>query len=363
MRREDRKVIAGVCAGLAYRLGVDPNVVRIVVIVLAFFGGAGVLLYVLGWLLLPEQRTGRPLAERAIRGGAPDGVTSVLLAAALTLVAVGFAVVVVGDNWFGLTVLVVAIGIGALLLTRQPTAPSSATPSMPASPPVTRQWPAAPPTEPPTVSAWDEPAPPRPRSVLGPLTLFSAIAALGVVGVVDAVTGGVPVSAYVAVPLAVVGAGLVVGAWFGRSRGLIAVGAVLAVLLVPVAAVETVAADRASDEPVVTAPTSTGQLDGRVAEYAAGDVRWDLTGVDFDGTSVDTRVSVVAGTLTVDLPPEVTLVLDASVGAGEIDVLGETTGGLGVSTERTFAGSQGGGTLNLDVQIGVGAVEVNRAQA
>lgn len=384
MRREDRKVIAGVCSGLAYRLGVDANVVRIVAIVLTLFGGAGVLLYVLGWLLMTDERTSRSLAERAVRGG---GAGPILLAVALTLVAVGFALVVVGDNWFGVTVLVVAVGIGALLLTRQPSpaplpggspigasspgvveaAPPQAawrpTPPPPAAPPAMFQ-PAA--SHPPMIGT--EPDVQRPRAVLGPVTAFSAVAALGVLAAVDAATAAdVPVAAYLAVPLAVVGMGLVIGAWFGRSRGLIALGAALTLLLVPVAAIEqlvTSDSGAAAFEPVVLVERQPDDVDGAVLEYSAGDIRWDMSGVDFTGTSAEARVDVGAGTLVVEIPDAVTLVLDATVGAGEIDALGDTGSGFGVEIRRTFEGADSaGGTLNLDVEMGMGTVEVDRAQA
>jgi len=39
--REDR-MLAGVCGGLAHTLGIDPIVLRVAVVVLSFFGGAGI---------------------------------------------------------------------------------------------------------------------------------------------------------------------------------------------------------------------------------------------------------------------------------------------------------------------------------
>jgi signal transduction histidine kinase/phage shock protein PspC (stress-responsive transcriptional regulator) len=52
-----RGVLAGVCAGLARRFGVDPLPVRIVAIVLALAGGVGVPLYLLAWAAMPGDRT------------------------------------------------------------------------------------------------------------------------------------------------------------------------------------------------------------------------------------------------------------------------------------------------------------------
>ena len=45
----DERVIAGVCAGIAQTLGVDPTLVRLVFALLALAGGAGILLYLALW--------------------------------------------------------------------------------------------------------------------------------------------------------------------------------------------------------------------------------------------------------------------------------------------------------------------------
>ena len=46
--------IGGVCGGLAAATGVEAWIWRLVALGLAFFGGTGVLLYLLLWLLVPE---------------------------------------------------------------------------------------------------------------------------------------------------------------------------------------------------------------------------------------------------------------------------------------------------------------------
>lgn len=52
------RMIAGVCAGLADHLGVDPVVLRVVFLFLAIGGGFGGLLYLLCWILIPEEVEG-----------------------------------------------------------------------------------------------------------------------------------------------------------------------------------------------------------------------------------------------------------------------------------------------------------------
>jgi len=51
-----------VCAGLGAYFGVDPTLVRLAFVVLTVFGGAGVLLYLCAWLLIPEE-DGPSIAE------------------------------------------------------------------------------------------------------------------------------------------------------------------------------------------------------------------------------------------------------------------------------------------------------------
>ena len=49
------RMIAGVASGIARYLGADVTAVRIILAVLAFVGGAGVPIYLAGWLLIPEE--------------------------------------------------------------------------------------------------------------------------------------------------------------------------------------------------------------------------------------------------------------------------------------------------------------------
>ena len=80
----DRKV-AGVAGGLGRTFGVDPVLIRVTFVVLTAFGGFGLTLYVLGWLLLPadgdEVSPGESLLGRG-RSATPPA-----LAAALAVVA------------------------------------------------------------------------------------------------------------------------------------------------------------------------------------------------------------------------------------------------------------------------------------
>jgi phage shock protein C len=54
MRSREDRVIAGVCGGLGEYLGVDAVLIRIAALILVFAGGAGLILYVIGWIAMPE---------------------------------------------------------------------------------------------------------------------------------------------------------------------------------------------------------------------------------------------------------------------------------------------------------------------
>lgn len=62
-RTRDGKMIAGVCSGAARYLGVDPNLVRLGLGVFTLFGGAGIALYVIAWLVMPEDGAESSVAE------------------------------------------------------------------------------------------------------------------------------------------------------------------------------------------------------------------------------------------------------------------------------------------------------------
>ncbi len=73
--RTDRK-IAGVCAGFAEYFDLDVTVVRVVWLIVAFFGGGGLLAYIIAWIVIPEEpeyvpsrrRQRRPNPIKALEG-------------------------------------------------------------------------------------------------------------------------------------------------------------------------------------------------------------------------------------------------------------------------------------------------------
>jgi phage shock protein PspC (stress-responsive transcriptional regulator) len=49
------KKIAGVCAGFANYLGVDVTLVRIIWLMVVFFGGTGFIAYIIAWIAMPKE--------------------------------------------------------------------------------------------------------------------------------------------------------------------------------------------------------------------------------------------------------------------------------------------------------------------
>lgn len=64
VRFPDEGIVAGVCAGIGYRFGVDPWVPRAAFLVLTLAGGAGVLVYIIMYLLLDSAHTPPDFLER-----------------------------------------------------------------------------------------------------------------------------------------------------------------------------------------------------------------------------------------------------------------------------------------------------------
>ena len=83
-RARDDRVIGGVCAGLGRYLGIDRTLLRVVFVVLALAGGSGVVLYVVAWILIPEERPGENLGSAP-----PSSADTLRLAAGGALIALG----------------------------------------------------------------------------------------------------------------------------------------------------------------------------------------------------------------------------------------------------------------------------------
>ena len=95
VRGEDRW-FAGVAAGIAHRLNIDPLIVRGIFIVLAILSAPALTLYLVGWMFLPDNQN-RLHAEDVLRGRASSGIT-----VAVVIIAVWFALRLLGPAFAGI---------------------------------------------------------------------------------------------------------------------------------------------------------------------------------------------------------------------------------------------------------------------
>lgn len=55
-RIEEGKILGGICTGLGKYFEIDPVVFRILFAVLFIFGGSGLLLYIIMWIIIPKDQ-------------------------------------------------------------------------------------------------------------------------------------------------------------------------------------------------------------------------------------------------------------------------------------------------------------------
>lgn len=65
-RSKSNRFIAGVCGGIADYFQTDANIVRIIFIILSFTGGVGIILYIAGLIILPENLDENEVAPRKV---------------------------------------------------------------------------------------------------------------------------------------------------------------------------------------------------------------------------------------------------------------------------------------------------------
>jgi phage shock protein C len=53
-RSETQRMLAGVCGGLAEYFNIDATVMRVLFLILAVFGGSGLVLYLVMWIVVPD---------------------------------------------------------------------------------------------------------------------------------------------------------------------------------------------------------------------------------------------------------------------------------------------------------------------
>ena len=352
VRDPDDKVLAGVCAGFGRYTDTDPVLWRVSVAVLTLFGGAGLALDALGRLLLPKVGEPPSVAERVLRRPG-SGVTTGGVVLAVVVAVVLFAVL---DDGPGLGALAVIGGL-AFLVSRER---RDAMPPPVAGPPLADDGLGGPPLQ---SVAWDSPRPPRPpreRSPLGLLTLSAAAVLAGALLVLRAAgVDGITAPRVLAAALLVVGAGLLVGTWRGRARWLIAPGVVLALALGATAAVGDTLEDGVGER-------TWGAADGSSYALGVGEGVLDLRTLR-GGDGAQVRAEVGVGQLTVLVPEDLVVRINGDVDFGQLTTVeldGDRRDFAGDEPDEVSAtfvvGTSGAVTADIDLEVGMGLIEVRR---
>lgn len=345
VRREERKLLAGVCTGISQRYGVDLLLVRGVFVVLAIVSGFGLGLYGLAWLLLPHP-DGRIHAEGALHGAFTAGFFG---SVALVLIDLGNGI---GRTWapfwadgWGpprpvipwILILLVIWGVVAHRNRRHADAaerspggdpPYAGTPSLPSGDSPGEPPYGSPPPSPRTGVATTAPPPPRldlhaPSHALTLAVLGLALVGAAVTVLWDRLAGPLPAySGLVAfgVALAIVALGVIVAGLLGRrAGGLAPIAVVLAVLSIGGAIGHKAdsSLDTTSWRPVSANAAETG------FSLGAGDATLDLTDPGLvSGHSASSPLSfpvqIGVGRVRIVVPDTTAVEVDASLGAGNI---------------------------------------------
>lgn len=93
--RSQNRWLAGVCGGIADRLGVSPALVRALMLASVLLGGFGSAAYAIGWAMLPDRRTGVIEAEELMAGRLNWNMLAILLFAIIGFALPGVGVAVV----------------------------------------------------------------------------------------------------------------------------------------------------------------------------------------------------------------------------------------------------------------------------
>jgi len=395
-------VLAGVCQGAGRYFGVDPVIFRVVLAVLSLTGGIGLIVYGLGWLVIPQEGEEESEAHRLLSGrieGAP--LTAVLMA----LVGCGLYASMLGNGTnqaFSLVLL--AATAGAVYWSQQrhrvqatgevPAAGTAASVAVDAPPAVQ-----APPEPGGTPSWWRGPAgkepylwgpddgpygdpgpsakgskgPKRPkvrRERVWVLPLLSFLLAVAAAAVGAGVSwpyqpAGVSAEIGLAAALGVFGVAFLVASFAGRTGG----GHVFLSLLVVAGLIGAATLPRSGQGAGSTTwrPATAAAVQPQY-ERGAGTGTLDLTRLPLTGRTVTTHLDIGVGEAHVRLPKDANVKIDYDIGIGRLDVSGDhDSAGVRLRHRRhellTYApapGTLSTGTIDLRVTVGVGQVTVIR---
>ncbi|MGA8256412.1 MAG: PspC domain-containing protein [Nocardioides sp.] len=331
--RHDRKV-AGVAGGLARHFDIDPIIPRVALVVLVFFGGAGLLIYGVCWLIVPSEDNDEATVRLDERSRT----------VALVIVGILSALALLGDSLGGWDfpwplVIIGAIVLGVMAFRHRNDRTTSQVP-----PPGTEAAP-----------VFEAPAPQQRRG--GPVLFWYVLLLIaigcGVLGMIELAGADIADGAYPALALATCGVMLTVGAFWGRAGGIIALGLVSAL---------------ATAGATVMHDVETGHIDARPVTASAvedeytlgmGEIELDLTRIadldNLDGRTIE--IDLGLGRIAVIVPQGIDVRVEGGLDIGHREVFGDDQGREGTNT---VDGGPQAPVLELEVELGIGEIQIDR---
>ena len=361
VRVREGRLLGGVATGIARRLDAPLWLIRVGFILLATVGGFGFALYGIAWLSIRDESSEESIATRALRN--IDGSAGWI---GLALIG-GAALIIIDQIGFirGDIAAAIILGVIGVLLYRgelsfgdkaSSTSGGNSPSPKPSSPAASRVGAVS--STAPTVAARVTPARPvKPRpapSNLGRVTFALGTVVLGAMGITESLsTADFAFRHYVSTAMLIAGLGLLVGSFWGRGRGLIALGVIVTPLVFfsPLGDLDLVGT--VGERRVV--PASVEDIPA-VIDLGMGSLTVDFTDVDFTGQFAATSIDLGIGELNVYVPPGVTVNVMGDLGMGEFILFGESRDGISLDVDRTRAGTSG--QLDLVIDGGIGSIEV-----
>jgi phage shock protein PspC (stress-responsive transcriptional regulator) len=333
VRPRDRRWLGGVSSGLGAYFDLSPTIYRIAFVALALAGGTGILLYIAAWLVIPDEGADDSVVASILKREHehPKRAVGIALLAFVAILILGSANVWPdpGNVWLA------AALAGAALVWWQLGGRRSASTGAVTEPEV------------------------RGRESLFPLASGGLLVAVGVIALLD--LGGVWNADWRWVLGAmVVALGLVValGAVTGRSiGGVLGIGLLVIAALALTLAVRVPLFEGFGDK--TEHPVETSALHSKY-ELGIGNFDVDLSDLALARGETKIKATLGIGDLTVQVPRDVTVEVDARAGAGDVIVFGQEDDGTSVHTHVRETRTGATGVLVLDAHVGLGRVTVER---
>lgn len=398
MRTRDDRVLAGVAGGLGHWLDVDPVIFRVTFGVLTLFGGIGVLAYLIGYLLIPDESTGEALVssrlipdlrrltaqQRALLGWGAAGIC-VLIAIA-------------GHRSTTVVVLIIVAAVAVLsarnqtpgtqrahqFSTPQPYGPQ---PNQGYTPPPGSEVPSSAaftaPTEPTTAwqphQAWQPQQPwqpqrpfytqpaataPAPKFLirdrgrrLNKALISAAVLVVGLYLILGRAGAYDPtLLGALAVGVTALGLGLAGTAWYARSRGALILGVLLSALLLAGSAIQGNAGSAVGNRHWT--PTATTAIPA-IYKLGVGHATLDLTQLGPAALGKTIKVTMGIGELSVIVPNGLPVSIYAHVPVGDFRIFGDQYDNDPVKQTVYTPGWTAATGIRIEAQLRIGNVEVN----